>query len=252
MNVDLIFAPVLDVDTNPKNPVIADRSLGRQPDVVSRLGVALIRGVQGNGVAACGKHFPGHGDTWQDSHHTLPMLDHHMSRLEQIELRPFESAIRAGVASIMSAHVVFRRIDPEFPATLSHKILDGILRRRLGFDGVLISDDIEMKAVAANFGIEETVIHGAAAGIDLFAICHDRDKQERAIDALVAAVKRGEVSRDRIDQANRRLDTLCADFVKPATDKPDLSVVGCREHQNVIAAIRAGTLESGGADPTES
>jgi beta-N-acetylhexosaminidase len=253
MNVDVVFAPVLDVDTNPNNPVIADRSLGGDPASVARLGVALIRGIQGAGVAACGKHFPGHGDTWQDSHFTLPMLEHDMSRIERIELPPFEAAVRAGVATIMTAHVVFKPIDPRYPATLSRTILDGILRRRLGYDNVLISDDMEMKAIAANFGIEDAIVQAVNAGIDLFAICHSHELQNRAIDSLIRGVANGQVSRDRIDEANQRIDRLCQQYIKPPVDNPDLSLIGCAAHQQVAARVReaAKTTAAAPADPTE-
>jgi beta-N-acetylhexosaminidase len=253
MNVDLIFAPVLDVDTNPKNPIIADRSLGRDPKLVTKLGVALIRGIQSTGVAACGKHFPGHGDTWQDSHLTLPMLEHGMSRLDQVELPPFEAAVKAGVATIMTAHVVFKDVDPKYPAMMSQTIVDGILRTRLGFDGVLISDDMEMKAIASNFGIEDAIVRGANAGIDLFAICHSQELQNRAIDALIHGVESGQVPRARIEQANRRLDKLCRQYVKDPVDSPDLSLIGCEAHRQVVERVRAaaGTAATAQADPTQ-
>lgn len=255
MNVDVVLAPVLDVDTNPKNPVIADRSLGSDPRVVSELGVALVRGIQGAGLAACGKHFPGHGDTWQDSHHTLPMLEHGLDRIEQIELPPFEAAIRAGVATIMTAHVVFKPIDPDLPATMSGRILNDILRRRLGFEGVIISDDIEMKAIAANFGIEDAVVRAANAGVDLFAICHSHDVQNLAIDALIKGVERGQVPRQRIDQANARLDALCRAYVREPKANPDFSAIGSEEHQRIVKRVRelaaSAQSDNATADPTE-
>src|SRR5437016_5318116 len=199
VNCDWDLAPVLDVDTNPKNPVIADRSFGPDPQLVARVGAAIIEGLQSNGIAACGKHFPGHGDTWQDSHHVLPALDHDLNRLMQIELPPFQSAIEAGVATIVTSHILFKNIDAEVPATMSRPILQGILREKLGFSGLIVSDDLEMKAIADNFGIEQTIIRGANAGIDLFFICHNLSLQQEAIDLLVRAVERGEVSRAAID-----------------------------------------------------
>jgi beta-N-acetylhexosaminidase len=253
MNVDVVFAPVLDVDTNPKNPIIADRSLGSDPQVVSRLGVALLRGIQSCGVAACGKHFPGHGDTWQDSHLTMPKLEHGIARIEQVELPPFEAAVRAGVATIMTAHVVFMPIDPRYPATMSDVIIQQILRKRLSFEGVLISDDMEMKAIASNFGIEEAIVRATNAGIDLFAICHSQPLQNQAIDALIRGVERGDVPRARIEQANQRLDKLCQKYVKEAAAKPDLSVIGCEAHRQVVERVRAagGTTATAQADRTE-
>jgi beta-N-acetylhexosaminidase len=254
MNVDLVFAPVLDVDTNPKNPVIADRSLGNDPQVVSKLGVALIRAIQSNGVAACGKHFPGHGDTWQDSHLTLPLLEHGLDRLNEIELPPFEAAVRAGVATMMTAHVVFKPIEPRYPATMSHTIIDGILRKRFGFDGVLISDDMEMKAIGEHFGIEDATVRSVNAGIDMLAICHSQELQNRAIDALIHAVEKGDVARERIEQSNARLDRLCHAYVKDPVDSPDLSLIGSDAHRQVAARVREVVKEMAAnppADPTE-
>jgi beta-N-acetylhexosaminidase len=165
-NIDMNLAPVLDVDTNPANPVIGDRSFGRSAELVAKVGVEWIVGLQSAGVAACGKHFPGHGDTAQDSHLDLPRLPHGMERLERIELPPFAAAIGAGVAAIMTAHVVFDAIDPHVPATMSRPALHGVLRERLGFQGVIISDDLEMKAIAGRFELEEVIVRGVNAGID--------------------------------------------------------------------------------------
>jgi beta-N-acetylhexosaminidase len=251
VNCDWDLAPVLDVDTNPKNPVIADRSLGSDPQVVSQMGAAIVKGLQQNGVAACGKHFPGHGDTWQDSHHVLPALDHDLSRLMQTELPPFQSAINAGVATIMTSHILFKNIDPELPATMSRPILHGILRERLGFGGLIVSDDLEMKAIADNFGIEQTIIRGVSAGIDLFFICHNLALQNEAIDLLIRAVERGEVSRARIDDANRRIDALINKYHRaPIEDRGALKVIGCAEHQEIVRKIAERAAAS--PDPTEA
>jgi beta-N-acetylhexosaminidase len=257
VNIDLNFAPTLDVDTNPDNPVIGDRSFGATSELVSAMGTALIRGLQANGVAACGKHFPGHGDTSQDSHHDLPRLPHPIGRLEAIELPPFRAAVDAGVAMVMTAHVVFEPIDPDYPATMSRRVLHGILREEMGFDGVIISDDLEMKAISANFDIAEVVTRGANAGVDLFAICHDAGLQHRAIDALVAAVRGGEVPLARVEEANRRLDALMARYARPAQKVTDFEALNCPEHRAVVERIAAvagaGAGGSGEAlrDPTQ-
>jgi beta-N-acetylhexosaminidase len=251
VNIDVDFAPVLDVDTNPKNPVIGHRSLGPDPELVARLGCAIIEGIQGEGVAACGKHFPGHGDTSQDSHLQLPRLPHSMDRLARVELPPFEAAVRAGVAMIMTAHVIFEPIDPKYPATMSREVLDGLLRKRLGFNGVIISDAMEMKAIAANFPVEEVVTRGANAGIDLFAPCEESDLRDRAIDALAKAVERGDVPRARLDESGKRIDTLASHYAKPARPVAR-DVIGSDEHRAIvdrIAALAKDTSE-GAVDPT--
>jgi beta-N-acetylhexosaminidase len=252
VNIDVDFAPVLDVDTNPANPVIGHRSLGPDPDLVSRMGCAIIEGMQAEGVAACGKHFPGHGDTSQDSHLHLPRLPHSMDRLSRVELPPFEAAVRAGVAMIMTAHVIFEPVDANYPATMSKPVLDGILRKQLKFDRVVISDGLEMKAIAANFSVDELVTRGANAGLDLFAPCEESDFRDRAIDALIRAIERGDVSRDRINEANRRIDALCAQFVKPPVSLTALDVIGSAEHRAVVDRIAqfAEDTSVGAADPT--
>jgi beta-N-acetylhexosaminidase len=250
VNADWDLAPVLDVDTNPKNPVIADRSLGSDPTRVATLGAEIVRGLQDNGVAACGKHFPGHGDTWQDSHKVLPSLDHGMDRLNRVELPPFKAAIDAGVATIMTSHILFKQIDPTLPATMSEPILQGILRKQLGFNGLIVSDDLEMKAIADNYGIDQVIIRGANAGIDLFFICHDPELQNRAIDILIQAVERNEVPRERIEQANRRIDEVVKKFYRPPVQKEMLETVGCAEHR--ATAERISEIAGISTDPTET
>ena len=214
------------------------------------MGTALVRGLQDHGVAACGKHFPGHGDTSQDSHHHLPRLPHPIGRLREVELPPFRAAVEAGVAMVMTSHVVFEPIDPCYPATMSAPVIDGILRREMGFDGVVVSDDLEMRAIAANYGIEEVMVRGANAGVDLFAICHDEALQHRAIDALAGAVRRGLVSEARVAEANRRVDALAGRFGRPAGGF-DQGWLDSAEHRDVIGRIDAALEAAGGAaDPT--
>jgi beta-N-acetylhexosaminidase len=214
------FAPVLDVDTNPRNPVIGDRSFGEEPELVGRLGAAMIRGLQGGGVAACAKHFPGHGDTDLDSHQALPAVDHPRSRLEAVELRPFRAAIDAGVASIMTAHLLVRELDDGLPATLSPALLEGLLRRELGYGGVIVSDDLEMKAVALRWRPGEAAVLAALAGCDLLPVCHDHDAQVEAIEGLVRAGEEERLSWKSGDAALGRLRALKERFLLPYRD-PD-------------------------------
>lgn len=199
------YAPVLDVDTNPANPVIGDRSFSRDPKVVAELGARFIRAMQAHGVAACGKHFPGHGDTHQDSHFVLPRLDHDLERLLEVELVPFRAAVEAEVASIMTAHVLFPALDADHPATLSEKIIAPLLRDRLGYQGVIVSDDLEMKAVADHYGIEDSVVRAVRSGCDQLLICHTHDLQVRAKEALVRAVEAGTLPRARLLEASARV-----------------------------------------------
>lgn len=182
------FAPVLDVDSNPENPVIGDRSFGADPARVSRHGVAFARGLERGGIASCGKHFPGHGDTELDSHLALPRIAHSLERLEQIELAPFRAA--SGVLSaVMTAHIVFEAFDAERPATLSPAVLEPLLRDRLGFRGAIVSDDLEMKAVAEHWPVGEAACEAVAAGCDLLLVC---SKPELCLEAHAGLTERAE------------------------------------------------------------
>jgi beta-N-acetylhexosaminidase len=248
VNISMDFAPVMDVDSNPANPVIGDRSFGGDPAVVAKMGTALIGGLQAGGVAACAKHFPGHGDTSKDSHFDLPSLAHPVSRLEKIEMPPFAAAIAAGVSAIMTAHVIFESLDSKNPATLSNAVLTNLLRRKMKFQGVIFSDALEMKAIAENFSIEETVVKGATSGLDLLAICEDPDLQNRAIDALIAGVRSGKVGEDVITNANRSVDRLIKQYVRPAAENPDLSILNSPEHRAIVERISSVPV---GPDPTE-
>ncbi len=206
VGVNWVLAPVLDVDNNPANPVIGDRSFGPDPHTVARLGAAAITAMQDEaGLLACGKHFPGHGDTDIDSHLALPVISHNRARLDAIELLPFKSAIAAGVGSIMSAHIMFPALDPDLPASLSPKIIGGLLRNELGYDGLVVSDCLEMKGVSAKWGTAEAAVLAAIAGADLLLVCHAYKTQRQVIDALVDAVTSGRLTEDRIDEANQRI-----------------------------------------------
>jgi beta-N-acetylhexosaminidase len=251
---DMNYAPVLDIDTNPDNPIIASRSFGRTPELVTELGLSLAAGLQEVGVAACGKHFPGHGDTSQDSHLELPTLPHAMDRLERVELAPFRAAAKAGIASFMTAHVIFQAVDAKYPATMSRAVLTGILREKLGYDGVVVTDDVEMKAIADNYGVEEAVLLGLNAGVDHFLCCHTAELAHRAIDAIVRAVENRKLSRETLDTATRRFGTLRARYSKPVGVSDGLSVLRSSEHQALVARILGAVdpaLSEVGVDPTE-
>jgi beta-N-acetylhexosaminidase len=213
VHIDMNLAPVLDVDSNPANPVIGERSFGPDPNLVAKLGCALIEGLQNSGVAACGKHFPGHGDTAVDSHLDLPILWHDLDRINRIELPPFAAAIQSGVASIMVSHVLFTALDQGYPSSMSQPIISGLLRGELGFDRLVISDDLEMNAIVHHFGIERAVVCGAIAGVDLFCICHDAERQNCAIDELIRATRNGDLSVDRLLESELRFDRFCQEFI---------------------------------------
>jgi beta-N-acetylhexosaminidase len=186
LGIGLDFAPCVDVDTNPANPIIGDRSFGSEPAHVAAHAAHFIRSMQEAGVASCAKHFPGHGDTSCDSHLELPRLDHDLTRLRAVELPPFVSAIEAGVASIMTAHVLFPALDAKRPATLAPDVM-AILREELAYDGVVFSDDLEMKAVADRYNPKALVDGCLEAGVDSLLVCEDPGLRDEVLRGLERA-----------------------------------------------------------------
>jgi beta-N-acetylhexosaminidase len=211
--VDFNWAPSADVNSDPGNPVIGVRSFGADPELVARHTVAYIEGLQSAGVAACTKHFPGHGDTNVDSHLAMPRIDVDPDTLHARELAPFRAAIAAGSKSVMSAHILLPALDPDRPATLSPRILIGLLRRELGYEGLIVTDGMEMQAIASTYGIERGSVLALAAGAD--AICvggglADEETVLRLRDALVAAVRNGELPEERLADAAARVRALAS------------------------------------------
>jgi beta-N-acetylhexosaminidase len=205
VGITLDFAPVLDVHTNARNEVIGDRALSEHADEVARLGTEIVRALQDAGVAACGKHFPGHGDTSVDSHVELPIVEHPAERLRAIEFVPFRAAIAAGVSAIMTAHVLLPAIDEQEPATLSRAVVTGFLRGELGFDGLIVGDDLEMKAVTGRHAVPAAGVLAAAAGCDVVLICSgDQETQAATLEALIHAVEDGRLSRAGIEDSLKR------------------------------------------------
>ena len=240
---NLNFAPVLDVDSNPDNPVIGDRAFGRDPRTVMRAAVAFLQGLQDRNVLACGKHFPGHGDTAEDSHFALPTIDHDRARLMKIELPPFRAAAGAGIATMMTAHIVVKALDPGVPATLSRAICASLLRAEMGFDGVLFSDDLEMAAIAARYPIEEASVEAVWAGCDALLICKSEDAQDRAHAALVREAEKNPKFRDRcIEAAQRclRVRRLCPP--RPVSAEGLLSIVGGPASQALAGRVKEAVL----------
>jgi beta-N-acetylhexosaminidase len=205
--VNLDFAPVADVNTNPLNPVIGIRSFGADGELVARHVDAFVRGLQRAGVAACAKHFPGHGDTSVDSHLALPVVE----SVEDVALEPFRAAISAGVQSIMTAHIVVRALG-DSPATMSREILHDLLRDELGFRGLVVTDALEMRAISATVGVEEGAVRAIAAGADALCLGHDLfDEPVLGVrDALVAAVRGGQLAEERLGEAAERVASVTA------------------------------------------
>ena len=243
VGITLDYAPVLDVHTNPKNPVIGDRALAETADVVGRLGAAIIRTLQAEGIAACGKHFPGHGDTSTDSHLELPLVEHPPERLREVEFEPFRAAVAAGVATIMTAHVLVPSLDEQVPATLSKRIV-GMLRGELNYQGVILSDDLEMKAIAASYTVPEAAVRAIAAGCDGVLICSgDHDAQAAALEALVHAVEDDRIAFSRLEDALKRQQRAKERFLaagigaKPKGAKALRQALGRTEHQAIAGEM---------------
>lgn len=229
------FAPVLDINTNPDNPIIGDRAFAGNRDLVTRCSGELIRGLLEGGVIPCGKHFPGHGDTPEDSHKTMPILPHTWDRLRWMELAPFAAAIQQGVPLLMTAHVLYGVIDATAPVTLSKRAITGLLREELGFKGVIVTDDLEMGAIKQCCPPEEAAVRALAAGCDLNLICSSPEVTQRAMLRVNAAVESGELSTELLSQSALRIRTLAT---KHAASAADRACIGCREHRAVLAPFR--------------
>jgi beta-N-acetylhexosaminidase len=226
VGITMNLAPVLDVNTNLANPIIAERAFSDEPQECARLGVAYIESLQGAGCAGCGKHFPGHGDTVTDSHQVVPVVTHDLDRLKAVELVPFRAAAEAGVAAIMSAHILLPRIDPEAVATLSQPVIEGLLRKELGYEGCVITDDLDMRAVADEHTCEEAAVMALRAGCDVALVCGTEDAAPRMHAAIMEALSDGTLSEERIRQACGRVLAPKGRFAPPPAE--DLSEVEAR------------------------
>ena len=205
LGIDVDFAPSVDVNNNPRNPIIGVRSFGADPDLVSRHGVVAVAGLQDAGVLPVIKHFPGHGDTGADSHLELPTLEVDRDRLHAVELPPFAAAVGLGAPAVMSSHILFPALDPELPSTLSKRILTGLLREELAFQGLIVTDCLEMKGIADHWGPEEAAVLALEAGADMLLICHTLDTQLRMHRAICGAVRSGRLTEERLQQSVKRI-----------------------------------------------
>ncbi|MCP9917813.1 glycoside hydrolase family 3 protein [Cyanobium sp. ATX 6F1] len=215
LGLNWVLAPVCDVNNNPANPVINVRAWGEDPVTAGQLVAAFIAGAQAEGVLGCAKHFPGHGDTDSDSHLELPRLPHGRRRLEAVELPPFRAAIEAGVATVMTGHLLLPELDPDRPATLSPLVLEQLLRRELGFGGLVVTDALVMEAIAARWGAGEAAVLAFEAGADLLLMPADADA---AINALLEALASGRISRARLEQSLGRRERALARVAAPPSD----------------------------------
>jgi beta-N-acetylhexosaminidase len=232
VGVNLNYAPVLDVHTNPQNPIIGDRAFGADPAEACARALAFLEGLEGAGVRGCGKHFPGHGDTAQDSHLTLPRVDHDRRRLREVELLPFAEAARRGVGMFMTAHVVYPAVDG-LPATLSRRWLVDVLRGELGFEGVILSDDLDMRAVADR-DVGDVIVESLLAGCDAFLLCNDAARWARAEEALCQAAERDARVRERVAESAARLARFRA---KLAVGRDEAIALPSPAHQALAAGL---------------
>lgn len=238
MGFHINLAPVADVDSNPDNPVIGDRSFGREAERVAAMVVQTTLGLQSAGVAACAKHFPGHGDTHVDSHLDLPMVEEELPRLMTRELVPFRAAADAGIASMMTAHVVFPVLDEELPATLSPRIIPKLLRQDLHYDGLIFSDDMEMKAVHGRWPIPTLAELSTRAGVDVLLCCHEAEFQVEMFQSLVR-LQENDAGMDEVFRtAVRRVHRLRERFMLDAEPQPGLEVVGSAPHRVMADLVR--------------
>ncbi|MFU8875163.1 glycoside hydrolase family 3 protein [Micromonospora sp. SL4-19] len=250
LGVTLNYAPDADVNSNPANPVIGVRSFGADPALVARHTAAWVRGLQAGGVAACAKHFPGHGDTRVDSHHDLPLIAGDRARLAAVELAPFRAAVAAGVQAVMTGHLLVPALDPELPATLSPRILGGVLRDELGFHGVVVSDAVEMRAVTDRYGFPGAAVRALAAGADAICVGGERATEADAVelrDAIVAAVLAGVLPEERLAEAAKRVGQLAAWTAAARAGQADGNGRGAGSPIGLAAARRALRVVSGRA-----
>jgi beta-N-acetylhexosaminidase len=235
LGLDIDFAPVLDVHTNPANPIIGERAFGRDATTVARRALAFARGLDAAGILACGKHFPGHGDTDTDSHLELPRVDHDWDRLEKVELAPFREAAVANLPMLMTAHVVFAALDAQRPATLSEQVVTGLLRGKLGYRGVIVSDDLDMRAIASHMGIDHAAVGAIRAGCDVLLLCCSEHNQALAEEGLIKAAEKDAALRQRIGESAARVRAMKAAHVanQAKHPAPPRDVVGSFEHRRL-------------------
>jgi len=249
VGVDVDFAPVLDVGSNSRNPVIGDRAFSEDPDVAARLAIAFMEGCLAAGVLPVGKHFPGHGDTSADSHEELPVVPASKGTLLSRELLPFRRAVRAGIPALMTAHVTYPALDRNFPATLSRKILQGLLRERLRFRGALFSDALEMKAIADHYGVGEAAALAVSAGCDAVLVCRGEEAQAEAFERMAREARESNTFRQALTAAARRTGRLRSWAASKGRCRPNPRAVGSARHRTLAELLWERWGSSGRTSP---
>ncbi|MEH7272272.1 beta-N-acetylhexosaminidase [Neobacillus vireti] len=205
---NMTMAPVLDINSNPNNPVIGERSFGNNEKVVTEMGLAEMKGIQGKNVIPVIKHFPGHGDTDVDSHKGLPVIEHDLDRLTSLEFIPFQKAIKQNADMVMAAHILLPKIDQNYPSSLSREVITGLLKEQLKFKGVVITDDLTMGAILKNYEIGDAAVKAIQAGNDIVLVCHGYENQEKVLRAVLNAVQNGDISEKQINDSVYRILSL--------------------------------------------
>jgi beta-N-acetylhexosaminidase len=239
--INLDFAPCVDVLTNPKNTVIGDRALSTDPEQVAKMASAIVRGYIKAGIIPCAKHFPGHGHTLIDSHHDLPVEEADLARLREVEMHPFKKVFRARIDMVMTAHIKFPKVDPEWPVTLSSIFIQQILRQELRYRGIVISDDLDMKALAAHYDRDMLPVRALQAGCDIALYCNEPDRPPMALEAVRKAVADGAIKTAQIDESYKRV----VDLKKDVLAQPDpipwsdaAKLIGHPDHVKIAKAIQ--------------
>jgi len=253
VGINVNYAPVVDVNTNKDNPIIKNRAFSDDPEVCGKLGSAVCRGIQKMGVVAVAKHFPGHGDTTEDSHHALPRVDKAVEDMETMELIPFRRVIRSRVEGIMTAHILNNSLDPQYPATLSERTIDGLLRRELRFSKIIFSDDMEMKAITEHYGAEEAAVLAIKAGCDMLIYRGDSGLPTKPLEAIIRAVESKEIPLEKIEKAIERIQSVKNIYVdsKRPVDVTEVGKnIGLPEHFQLADVITRKELPKGTVEDT--
>lgn len=248
VGINLDFAPCIDIFSNPKNTVIGDRAVSSDAQEVEKMTSALIRGYIKSGILSCGKHFPGHGNTIIDSHEELPVEEADMKRLNEFELLPFKKAAKSRVDMMMTSHILFKNIDPKNPVTLSEFFLKKLLREEMKYKGLIITDDLDMKAMAKHYEKEEIPVLAMQAGAELLLYCNEPASPPAAIEGLLTAVAQGRLKESDLKQSHQHIlevkkIKLLSPDPRPIEDA--MEVVGCPEHLALADAIRKGVVPDG-------
>lgn len=223
------FAPVLDINSNPNNPVIGDRSFGNNKDTVASLGTSTMKGIQSKNIISVVKHFPGHGDTSVDSHVNLPVVNYDINRLNSFEFVPFKTAIQNGADAVMVGHILLPKIDSKYPSSMSYEIVTNILRKDLGFNGLVVSDDMTMGAITENYSIEEASIKAINAGVDLLLVCQKYENTENVLKALKEAALNGTISKERLDNALYNIISIKKKYLLNKEYDNDITIDGINQ-----------------------